>query len=81
MLHEYHVIYGVRCYPWFHVSTVGLGTHYPRKREHYCTYIHTYINKMYVYVYAYVPYIRKYVTKTLGCGISRKYTKYTKFTV
>jgi hypothetical protein len=28
MLHEYHVIYSVRYYPWFHVTAVGLGTYY-----------------------------------------------------
>jgi hypothetical protein len=27
MLHEYHVIYSVRYYLWFHVTTVGLGTY------------------------------------------------------
>jgi hypothetical protein len=26
MLHEYHVIYSVRCYPRFHVTAVGFGT-------------------------------------------------------
>jgi hypothetical protein len=29
MLHEYHVIYSVRYYLWFHISAVGLGTYYP----------------------------------------------------
>jgi hypothetical protein len=28
MFNEYHVIYSVRYYPWFHVTTVGLGTYY-----------------------------------------------------
>jgi hypothetical protein len=37
MLHEYHVIYSVRYYLWFHVTAVGIGTYYPWIREHYCT--------------------------------------------
>jgi hypothetical protein len=28
MLHEYHIIYSVRYYPWFLVTAVGLGTYY-----------------------------------------------------
>jgi hypothetical protein len=43
MLHEYHVIYSVRYYPRFHVTAVGLGTHYQWIRGHYsivlCSYI------------------------------------------
>jgi hypothetical protein len=26
MLNEYHVVYSVRYYPWFHLTAVGLGT-------------------------------------------------------
>jgi len=29
MVREYHVIYGVRYYPLFQVTTVGLGTYHP----------------------------------------------------
>jgi hypothetical protein len=29
MLHEYHVIYSIQYYPWFHVTAVGLGMNYP----------------------------------------------------
>jgi hypothetical protein len=38
MLHEYHIIYSVRCYRRFHVIAVGLGTYYPWLRGHYCIY-------------------------------------------
>jgi hypothetical protein len=34
MSHEYHIIYSVRCYPQFHVTALGLGTHYPWIRGH-----------------------------------------------
>jgi hypothetical protein len=36
MLHD-HVIYSVRYYPRFHVTTVALGTYYPWIRGHYST--------------------------------------------
>jgi len=36
MLHEYHIIYGVRYYPQFHVTAVGLGTYYRRIRGSAC---------------------------------------------
>jgi hypothetical protein len=29
MLHEYQVIYSIRCYTRVHVTVVGLGTYYP----------------------------------------------------
>ena len=29
MSNEYHVVYSLRYYPRFHVTTVGLGTYYP----------------------------------------------------
>jgi hypothetical protein len=28
MLHEYHVIYSVQYYHWFHITAVGFGTYY-----------------------------------------------------
>ena len=36
MLHEYHVIYGVRYYPRFHVTAVHLGTYCTRLRGSAC---------------------------------------------
>jgi len=36
MLHEYYVTYSIRYYPRFHVTTVGLGTYYPRIRGSTC---------------------------------------------
>jgi hypothetical protein len=38
MLHEYHNIYGVQYYPWFHITVVGLGVYYPQIWGHYFTY-------------------------------------------
>jgi len=35
----YDVIYSVRYYPWFHVTTVGLGTYYPQIRWSSCIWI------------------------------------------
>jgi hypothetical protein len=29
LLHEDHVVYSVRYYPWFHITAVRLGTYYP----------------------------------------------------
>jgi hypothetical protein len=41
MLHEYHVIYSVNYYPWFHITVVGLGTYYPQIQEHYYIYVNS----------------------------------------
>jgi hypothetical protein len=30
------LVYSIRYYPQFHVTTVGLGTYYPCIRGHYC---------------------------------------------
>jgi hypothetical protein len=35
------VIYCVRYYPWFHVTTVGLGTYYPAIRWSACTLLYS----------------------------------------
>jgi hypothetical protein len=32
--------YSVRCYPWFNVTAVGLGTYYPWIRGPYCVCIY-----------------------------------------
>jgi hypothetical protein len=39
MLHEYHIIGSIQYYLLFHVTTVGLGTHYPQIQGHYCIFI------------------------------------------
>jgi hypothetical protein len=39
MLHEYHVIYSVRYYLWFHVIAVGVGTYFPWIRRQIFIYV------------------------------------------
>jgi hypothetical protein len=46
MLHEYHVIYSVRYYLWFHVTAVGVGMYYLWISG---AYLHIYINKDFIY--------------------------------
>jgi hypothetical protein len=66
MLHGYHVIYGVRYYPRFHVTAVGLGMYYPWIRGH------TYVCLFYVAL-CFLLVIVWFVILLLcvGCAVSK----------
>jgi len=46
MLYEYHVIYSVRYYPRFHVTSLGLGTYCPWIRRSACTRYSPYLDEV-----------------------------------